>query len=234
VTTPSDSAHDRPSPGRVAAFFDLDRTLIRENSGRLYALNEYKHGRLSLLQLVQSSVWLLMHHVSLLDVETAYAKAARHWKGVAGTHVRDLAAEWFKHDVASRLTPGGARTLERHRNDGHPLVLLSNTSGYIAAAACECWNMDHWLANVIPVDERGKITGVMDPPLCIGLGKVVKADRWASENDVSLADSFFYSDSLSDLPMLERVGHPFVVNPDPKLRSVANKRGWPILDWSTP
>jgi HAD superfamily hydrolase (TIGR01490 family) len=216
----------------VAAFFDLDRTLIRENSGQLYALNEYKHGRLSLLQLVQSSIWLLMHHVALLDVEAAYAKAASHWKGVSGTHVRDLAAEWFKQDVASRLTPGGARTLATHRAEGHPLVLLSNTSGYIAEAACACWSMDHWLANIIPVDERGKITGVMDRPLCIGLGKVVKADRWSRDNGVSLEASYFYSDSLSDLPMLERVGHPYVVNPDPKLQNVALKRGWPILNWS--
>jgi HAD superfamily hydrolase (TIGR01490 family) len=218
----------------VAAFFDLDRTLIRENSGQLYALNEYKHGRLSLLQLVQSSIWLLMHHVALLDVEAAYAKAASHWKGVSGTHVRDLAAEWFKQDVARRLTPGGARTLATHRAEGHPLVLLSNTSGYIAEAACACWSMDHWLANIIPVDERGTITGVMDRPLCIGLGKVVKADRWSRDNGVSLEASYFYSDSLSDLPMLERVGHPYVVNPDPKLQSVALKRGWPILDWSLP
>jgi HAD superfamily hydrolase (TIGR01490 family) len=234
VTSSSGSQDSAAGAGRVAAFFDLDRTLIRENSGRLYALNEYKHGRLSLLQLVQSSVWLLMHHVSLLDVEAAYAKAASHWKGVSGTHVRDLAAEWFKHDVASRLTPGGARTLQNHRSEGHPLVLLSNTSGYIAEAACACWSMDHWLANIIPVDERGKITGVMDRPLCIGLGKVVKADRWSRENGVSLEASYFYSDSLSDLPMLERVGHPFVVNPDPKLQNVALKRGWPILDWSAP
>jgi len=222
------------TPPRAAAFFDLDRTLIRENSGQLYALNEYKHGRLTLRQLVQSSLWLLMHHGSLLDVEAAYAKAARHWKGVSGTQVKDLAAEWFRSDVASRLTPGGARTLDEHRSHGRPLVLLSNTSGYIASAACECWEMDFWLANAIPVDERGKITGVMDRPLCIGLGKVVKAELWAREHGVALEQSYFYSDSLSDLPMLERVGHPHVVNPDPKLRSVARKRNWPVLDWSTP
>lgn len=228
MTSPSD-----PTP-RVAAFFDLDRTLIRENTGQLYALNEFKHGRLTLRQLVQSSLWLLLHHVSLLDVESAYARAARHWKGAAGARVKELAAEWFRSDVASRLTPGGARTLARHRAQGHPLVLLSNTSGYIASAACDCWEMDHWLANIIPVDERGQITGVMDRPLCIGIGKVVKAEIWAREHGVSLEHSYFYSDSLSDLPMLERVGHPYVVNPDPRLRAVAKKRGWPVLDWSTP
>ena len=124
-------------------------------------------------------------------------------------------------------------TLAQHRTQGHPLVLLSNTSGYIAAAASECWQLDFWLANVIPVDELGKITGVMDHAAVFrsgqgGQGRAAGRD----EHGVSLENSYFYSDSLSDLPMLQRVGHPYVVNPDPKLRSVARTRGWPVLDWS--
>jgi HAD superfamily hydrolase (TIGR01490 family) len=217
---------------KPAAFFDLDRTLIRENSGQLYALNEYKHGRLSLWQLVKSSYWLLLHHAQLLDVEVAYGKAASHWKGSTGQAVRALSAEWFARDVAARLTPGGRAALVRHRLAGHPTVLLSNTSGYIAAAACDAWQLDHWLANVIPTDEHGRITGVMESPLCIGAGKVHKAEAWARAHDVSLAASYFYSDSLSDLPMLLRVGHPHVVNPDPRLLREAKRRGWPVHDWS--
>ncbi|MDB4977590.1 MAG: Phosphoserine phosphatase [Myxococcaceae bacterium] len=217
---------------RAAAFFDLDRTLMRENSGQLYALNEYRQGRLSLKQLVQSSYWLLLHHLSLLDVERAYEKAASHWKGCRGSDVRELAAEWFKRDVAARLTPGGQRALSFHRAQGHPTVLLTNTSGYIAEAAADCWQLDYWLANEIPVDASGRITGRMDAPLCFGAGKVVKAEAWARAHDVSLAASYFYSDSLSDLPMLRRVGHPHVVHPDPRLRLEARRRGWPVHDWS--
>lgn len=217
---------------RAAAFFDLDRTLMRENSGQLYALHEYKHGRLSLRQLLESSIWLLLHHVQLLDVEVAYQKAAAHWRGVPGGEAREIAAAWFRQDVAHRLTPGGKQTLARHRAQGHPTVLLSNTSGYIAAAAAECWQLDFWLANVIPTDADGRITGVMDAPLCYGQGKVVKAEAWAREHDVSLADSYFYSDSLADLPMLAHVGHPYVVNPDPRLAREAKRRAWPVLDWS--
>jgi HAD superfamily hydrolase (TIGR01490 family) len=217
---------------RAAAFFDLDRTLMRENSGALYALDEYKRGRLGLFTLLKSSFWLLLHHVQLLDVEVAYGKAALHWKGTQDSEVRALAVEWFQRDVAHRLTPGGKQALAQHRSAGHPTVLLSNTSGYIAAAAAAAWGLDFWLANIIPIDEHGVITGLMSGPLCYGAGKVLKAEAWAREHDVSLDESWFYSDSLSDLPMLERVGHPVVINPDPRLAREAKRRGWPVLDWA--
>jgi phosphoserine phosphatase len=68
-------------------------------------------------------------------------------------------------------------------------------------------------------------------PFCYGPGKVQRAERWAAEHGVELEQSYFYTDSLSDLPMLERVGQPRIVNPDPRLRREANRRGWPILDW---
>jgi phosphoserine phosphatase len=64
--------------------------------------------------------------------------------------------------------------------------------------------------------------------VCYGQGKVVWAERFAAEHDVDLAASYFYTDSISDLPLLERVGHPVVVNPDLRLRRLARKRGWPL------
>jgi phosphoserine phosphatase len=69
-------------------------------------------------------------------------------------------------------------------------------------------------------------------PLCFGAGKVVAAEAWAARHGVDLADTTFYTDSYTDLPMLERVGRPVAVNPDPRLARTARRRGWPILRWS--
>ncbi|MET0283903.1 MAG: HAD-IB family hydrolase [Polyangiales bacterium] len=217
---------------RVAAFFDLDRTLIRENSGKLYAYNEYRAGRMSAWQLTKSAYWLLLHHYALLDVEDAYGKAAMHWRGVPGSEVAKLADQWFTRDVDARLTPGGKRALAEHRANGHLTVLLSNTSQYIAAAAARTWQLDAWLANTIPCDAQGNILGSMGSPLCIGPGKVHKAEAFAMEHEVDLAASYFYGDSVTDAPMLERVGHPRVVNPDLGLAKIARERGWPVLDFT--
>jgi phosphoserine phosphatase len=71
----------------------------------------------------------------------------------------------------------------------------------------------------------------MEAPLCFGAGKVVHASAWARDHGVDLSASAFYTDSVSDLPMLERVGEPRVINPDLRLRRVARRRGWPIESW---
>jgi phosphoserine phosphatase len=78
----------------------------------------------------------------------------------------------------------------------------------------------------------GVFTGEPLRPICYGKGKVEMAEAWAREHGVDLAASSFYSDSVTDVPMLERVGRPFVVAPDPRLRRIARARGWPALDWS--
>jgi phosphoserine phosphatase len=75
---------------------------------------------------------------------------------------------------------------------------------------------------------EGRLTGEVIPPVCYGQGKVVWAERFATEEEVDLSASYFYTDSISDLPLLERIGQPVAVNPDPRLRRVALNRGWPI------
>ena len=75
----------------------------------------------------------------------------------------------------------------------------------------------------------GRFTGEAHHPICYGKGKLYWARRFAAEHEVDLGESFFYSDSVTDVPMLEIVGHPQVVNPDPLLRRIARQRGWQVL-----
>ena len=111
------------------------------------------------------------------------------------------------------------------------LVLLTNSSKYEAIVAAEHLGFDDVLATTLSVDERGRLTGGFEPPLCYGEGKVTRAEDWASGYDVDFAKAWFYGDSLGDLPMLARVGYPRVVTPDPRLKREARRRGWPILSW---
>jgi len=78
----------------------------------------------------------------------------------------------------------------------------------------------------------GRLTGEVIKPLCYGEGKVHYAEVLAAADGIDLDGSWFYTDSFTDLPMLERVGNPRIVNPDPRLRRLARQRDWPILDWS--
>lgn len=215
----------------TAAFFDLDRTLIDVNSGALYARYEYEQRRIGALQLLRSLAYMGLYYLSLIDIEDAYNKATAHYRGELSAALLERTRVWFDRDVARHLQPGGKAALEAHRQQGHSNVLLTSSSCYMAQIVTELWGLDDWIANSFPTDESGRLLGRVEPPFCYGPGKVVRAERWASERGVDLDQSYFYTDSLSDLPMLERVGQPRVVNPDPRLRREARRRGWPILDW---
>jgi HAD superfamily hydrolase (TIGR01490 family) len=215
----------------VAAFFDLDRTLIDDNSGLLWARHERALGNISAWQFTRAALWSALYVLSLVRLESAYESALAYYRGVPSDELDRRTREWFHAHVRPRLRPAAAACMAEHRAAGHPLVLITNSSLYEAAVACEAWGFDAWLANVFHTDGAGRLTGGYDTPLCYGAGKVLRAERWAAANGVDLDGSFFYTDSLSDLPMLERVANPRVVTPDPRLNRVARRRGWPILTW---
>jgi HAD superfamily hydrolase (TIGR01490 family) len=220
-----------PRASTVLAFFDLDHTLLSKNTGVLYALFALRQGRLSRLDTLRSLRWAFLHRLGRLDVERAYAKAGALFRGVSGDLVRSEAQAWFEREVMHHVRPGARAAVARHRAEGHATVLLTNSSSFIAEAACAALGLDAWLANEILLDERGLITGHVPRPLCYGAGKVTHARSFAEARGARLSDAWFYSDSISDLPMLVEVGTPVAVHPDRRLRRVARARGFRIADW---
>lgn len=216
----------------TAAFFDLDRTLIDCNSGVLYARFERRQKRISRRQLALGLTWGALYHFDLVDIDAAMLKALEHYKGVSDEELRERTRGWFRDEVESRLRQGARRALDAHRGLGHTLVMLTNSSCYMADIATETFGLDDWLANTFLLDSNDRLTGEFEQPLCYGAGKAERAQAWATERGFEMADCYFYTDALSDLPMLEAVGQPRVVHPDPKLRREAKKRGWAIEDWS--
>ncbi|TNF35193.1 MAG: HAD family hydrolase [Deltaproteobacteria bacterium] len=217
---------------RGAAFFDLDGTLVPFNSGMRFARYEHRNKRIGNLSLAQSAVWMLLYHLSLVDMTRAFGRAVAYYRGVAEADLDARTRTWFEQEIVEHLLPGARTAIAEHRAAGRPLVLLSSTSSYLARAAQDSWGFDDWLANRFPTDDNGRLTGDFARPLCYGPGKVELARRWAADHGVDLARSWFYSDSFSDVPMLAAVGHPVVVLPDPRLRRHAKKVGWPIARWS--
>ena len=110
--------------------------------------------------------------------------------------------------------------------------MLTSSSNYLAEAVCQDLDLDDCICNRFEVDARGRYTGRPIEPLCFGSGKVTLAERYVAPLGLQLKDCVFYSDSHSDLPMLEAVGFPMVVHPDPRLGRLARQRGWKTLDWS--
>jgi HAD superfamily hydrolase (TIGR01490 family) len=214
-----------------AAFFDLDRTLVRVNTGPLYVKWRVKQKKMGPLELARVSWWTLQYTFGVLDADKASRAAVASMAGVHEDEFRRECAEWVEAEVLSLVTQAARNEVLRRKVEGRVCALLTTTSPYVADPVARHLDVAHVLSSRMKV-EGGRFTGEVDPPLCYGSGKVERALAWAKERDIDLRESAFYTDSVSDLPMLEAVGEPHVVNPDPRLMAIARRRGWPISKWS--
>lgn len=216
-----------------AAFFDLDGTLLSVNSARLWLAREHRLGHVTGWQVARAMACIGGYHLGVLDMEATLRAALVTIRGLEEASIRAQTREWWAEEIHPCVAPGGRAAVEAHRRAGEKVVLLTSSSRYAAEVAREEFGLDDVLFQAYETRD-GRFTGEPCMPICFGSGKVEAAEAWAAANGVDLDASAFYSDSYTDLPMLERVGRPFAVHPDPRLRRAARSRGWPVLDWSTP
>ncbi len=214
----------------TAAFFDLDGTIIPQNSATLWMKSERRKGRLSLYLMARGALYVLVYRFGFIDMEHAMNEALHTVEGIDEEELRHKTCQWVDECVMPLVAPEAKQALAGHRQEGHRLVLLTSASPYESEAVAQRLEFDDFLSTRYGV-EKGKMTGKVLLPLCYGEGKVEWAKRYADKEGINLSASWFYTDSITDLPMLQAVGHPVVVNPDPRLRRKAAKMNWPIESW---
>ena len=213
-----------------AALFDLDRTLLDCNSGRLWVQNEWREGRVSMGRAIWAGWWLGRYSLGMDEgLDRVFETAAQSLRGEEEALFEKRVRQWFDTEVCHRLRPGARAALERHRAAGEPLVLATTSSRYAGRAACECFGLDDLVCTTFEVVD-GHFTGRILAS-ALGARKADRAEEWAAGKGVELRDCSFYTDSNSDLALLERVGRPVAVNPDRALARTARERGWEIVDW---
>ena len=215
---------------RVAAFFDLDRTLVACNTGRLFLRDLRRRGEISVGRALRAAIWLAKYHFSLIDLDSMAQKIMHGLRGWSEREFEERCLRLVEDDVLPLLLPAALRKIEEHRKDGHLLAILSMSPTYMTRPIAKVLGIDEVIATQLEVHE-GRFTGRLVEPACFGAGKVHWAEALGRARCVDLDKSWFYTDSYSDLPMLERVGHRVVVNPDPRLRRAARRRGWVVEDW---
>lgn len=213
------------------AFFDLDKTLIRRNSATLWVRFELAGGRMSGRQALQALSWLLRYSVGGVDMAEPIRRGAASLAGQREADIRERVGRFYETLVRPLFRPGARAAVRAHREAGERLVLLTSSSNYMSELVCNELGLDDYVCNRLEVGHAGAYTGRTIEPLCFGPGKVVLAVQYAERRGDSLADAAFYTDSHSDVPMLEAVGRPVAVHPDPRLRRLARRRRWPTVNW---
>jgi HAD superfamily hydrolase (TIGR01490 family) len=217
---------------KPAALFDVDKTLVTVNTARLYVKWRMARNEAGFAEYLQMSKVLFKYALGILDPEATARKGFRAVAGYDEAQMRRECLGWYRKVVRPHISSDARRELEKRRREGFIIGLLSASTAYLTEPLAEDLGIEvqHVLCTRLQA-AAGKLTGDYHRPLCYGAGKVEWARQWADEHGVDLARSAFYTDSISDLPMLEAVGLPHVINPDPRLRLLSLRRRYPMETW---
>jgi HAD superfamily hydrolase (TIGR01490 family) len=214
-----------------AALFDMDRTLLRVESASLYVRYQRDVGEATTRDLARALFWVAQYTFGLLDAEKTANKVLSALRGLPEVVLAARHDDWFTKYVEHHITSKGREAVARHQAAGDVCAIVTGASPYASWPLARRLGIEHVVCTVFEVDDSGRFTGTYVPPLCLGEGKVERARAFVEPRGLRLEDAVFYTDSISDLPLLERVAEPVVVNPDPRLRRVAARRGMRIERW---
>lgn len=229
----------RPGPSarasRPAAFFDLDKTIIARSSLFAFSRPFLAGGLITRRAVVRNAYAHFLFQVGGADHDQIERTREYLTALVAGwdvQQVRDIVAETLEQQIVPVVYREATELIEHHHRAGRDVVIVSASGSEVVEPIGTLLGADHVIATRIVVD-HGVYTGALDF-YAYGENKAVAVRELAAQRGYDLSSSFAYSDSVTDLPLLEAVGHPHAVNPDRPLRREAALRGWPVLDFTQP
>lgn len=219
---------------RNLALFDLDHTLLPLDSDYQWADFLARTGRAGDPHEAQRRNNELMDRYNAGNLTAQ--EAAEFMLGLLAAASPDDLAEWhtafMREVIEPNILPAARALVNEHLERGDLCAIVTATNEFVTAPITRAFNIPHLIATV-PQMDAGRYTGAIDGVPSFKEGKVTRVNSWLASQGLSLNDfeqSYFYSDSSNDLPLLEVVTHPIVTNPSATLRQIANARGWLILD----
>ncbi len=215
----------------AAWFFDMDNTLIANDCDVSWISFLVRHKLAPADSLQRADFFYDQYKAGRLDLDEFFRFQLGAFIGRTPAEMAPLAdrhfAEMVRHTIYDK-----ARTLVAGAlASGRPVALLTATNEVLAAPFSRELRIPHLLATRLELAE-GRYTGRISGAYCGGEGKIGFAETFCREHDVPLADAAYYGDSITDVPLLERVGFPHAVNPAPALRAAAAGHGWPVLEFA--
>lgn len=213
------------------ALFDLDHTLLDGDTNELWISYLVEQGHAAEDTMARQNAFMVQYSLEQLDID----EYLRFHLGILSARSLDawdpITTRFLQDVILPRLSPDGLSVLEAHRRDGHRMAIVSATHSFLSGAIGDAIGMEV-IAPVVEIQD-GQVTGRILGLPAFREKKVARVEAWlgCSLGSDAARESYFYSDSVNDLPLLEAVSNPVAVNPDDKLAQVASQRGWPQLSW---
>jgi len=219
-------------PGKeYIAFFDLDRTLISSNSGKIIVRHAYNRGLMTRMDLLRGFFYSILYRLDLRDAAKIINSMVRWVKGVSEDMMDDLTTEIFTDYLLPDIHNEAGPEICFHKKNGARVVILSSSISPVCKKVAVYLCMDDFVCSNLEVID-GIYTGRAAGPLCFGAEKVTRLKEYCIKNNIDPSRVWYYGDSISDLAVLSFVGNPVCVNPDKKLKKAALQRDWKILSWN--
>ncbi|MGW1441945.1 HAD family hydrolase [Serratia rhizosphaerae] len=214
------------------ALFDLDETLINEDSASMWIRWLVSQG-FAPEELATQEQQLMQHYYQGKLSMEQYMQATL--SPLAGRSVQTVAgwvARYIRRDILPRVYPAAHERLQWHRSRGDHILVISATGEHLVAPIAEQLGADGALAIGVEVDD-GRFTGRTYGTMTYQQGKVIRLEAWLAQHPQRhFGQLYAYSDSLNDRPMLEYADHAAVINPDAELQTLAQQNGWEICRWT--
>jgi HAD superfamily hydrolase (TIGR01490 family) len=226
---------DQPAVARSAAFFDLDKTIIAKSSTLAFSRPFYEGGLINRRTVLRSAYSQFVYLVGGADHDQM--ERMRQYLSALATGwdvqtVKDIVSETLHHIVDPLVYDEAVQLIEEHHLAGRDVVIVSSSGAEVVEPIGEMLGADRVVATEMVIED-GRYTGEI-AYYAYAENKAEAIQGLSEREGYDLARSYAYSDSATDRPMLETVGHPYAVNPDRALRRMAAERGWPVLDFSKP
>lgn len=211
------------------AIFDLDHTLLAGDSDHAWGEFLIREGLVDGASFRrENDRYYRQYQAGTLDIHAYLAFALQPLTRFTADELHALHRRFMQADILPMITPKARALLADHRARGHRLVIITSTNRFVTAPIAAELGVTDLLATE-PELRDDRYTGAVCGVPCFREGKVTRLKAWLAQTDASLADSWCYSDSHNDLPILELATHPVAVDPDPTLKRVAEARGWSII-----